>query len=680
MSQNSAGEPNGDLIMSDPHAFQRRTANYFEQAASAAEQFYDSRGHWVAETSAPEIRERFWLCFALYADGKAAFADTIVRGADLADRSRDGKLISGQPFDVFRPNIAVILLKLHGAKMADDVRRKLTSLVAEAIGPGGGDRAPDYQFHGYNDNMPAKAAMGLILGGEMLGDAGAVSHGLANLRDLRAMLIRRGINSEYNSPTYSPLTIHALAEIAAHARSEEARALALGCETRLWIDLAARFHPEIGCVSGPFSRAYTIDSLASVTCASSLLWFVLGEISRPSPLVLFENDPRLVVHHDGDYPFNIAQMCWFAAGTYHVPDAAQALFEGKAYPHSARATCELGNSGPDFPASPDAIVSYLDRDFTLSTAGRGWLSGEQSAPYFVTYKQSAEVHSHRDVGTVYSKLVTDDEVPGMVTEPGRLPSAESGLLRSQSGCVTVQSQATALLLSHPHFALGGSQDAPEREPKPLARISDLVVFPSHYGGSDELIVGGTPRTNWEGSAGLGEWIACRRGRLLMAVLPLAYSRDFGPATVTLERINQYEVIRSTLYQGPPRRFTRDELRHTCAGFVAEHASIDEFPSLADFVESLRPATVRDFVFTTRRARYIRPLTPTRPALDLEVSWSPGTPLPRFAAINGEVVENPRVAYDGVLDSDLPFLQEPVDSAANADLPFGRFPISFAPGS
>ena len=56
--------------------------------------------------------------------------------------------------------------------------------------------------------------MGMILGGEYFGDAAAVEHGMWNLRQLRDLLTRRGLLSEYTSPTYSPLSILNLAEVA----------------------------------------------------------------------------------------------------------------------------------------------------------------------------------------------------------------------------------------------------------------------------------------------------------------------------------------------------------------------------------------------------------------------------------------------------------------------------------
>jgi hypothetical protein len=633
--------------------FKQRTASYFHSAAEAAERMYDLDGRWMPGSPPAIVRERYWLSLALYATGKASFADAVIRGGNAEIARLAASRPNRSTFDIFHSNIAVMCLKLYHDVMADDVRSMLADLVTEAIKVGGSDRSPEYQFHGYNDNMPAKAAMGLVLGGELLGDETAVAHGVANLRGLRAMLVRRGAISEYNSPTYCAVTLHALAEIAEHSESDEARELAGLSEARLWLDMGARFHPEIGCLAGPYSRAYTIDLLATVTCVSSLLWFVLGDIVKASPMLLFENDPALVVHHAADYPFNIAQMSWFASGSYHVPDRSLRMFESKPYPFSASATYEMGNVSPDYPARSDMITTYLHQDYTLGTAGTGWLTGEQCAPYFVTFKQQRDVRSYRDVGTVFTKLVLNDDMPGTVAPTACAKSGEEDNLKSYSGCKTVQWESTALVRS-----LAAPQDAVSAGGAMIARLSELVIFPCHHAQAAEIMVGGESRRAWDGTVAPGEWIACRRGRLLIAILPLAYSRDFGQAPVTLDKCNNYQVIRATFYSGCPRTFTRDELRHVFGGFVAEHASVDDYKSLAEFAESLRTSTViTDYLYTTRRTRYTRSATTQMPALDIETSWSPAASTMRFAAINGRVIDHRRLSIDGVAGAEIPFFTD-----------------------
>ena len=641
--------------------FAQRTRRYLEAAARAARTWYDDDGVWRTPGKPLETRERLWLSFALYGTGDRALADAVIR---RGDSPRYGDVL----YNIFDTNIAVALLVHHGERMAADVRAKLERLARDGFSFKPGNRQPDYQFHGYNDNMPAKATLGLILGGERLGCTDAVEYGVWNLRQLRAMLVRNGINSEYNSPTYSPLTVHAMAEIAESANHPEARALAAGIEERLWMDVAARFHPETGVLAGPYSRAYTVDTLASTSCAAAWLWFVLGDAARPSPMLFFDPPADLVVHHAGDYPFNIAQMCWFAAAWYHVPPAARRLFKAKRYPFEAVATCEQGDAGPDFPARPCRIASYLTEDFTLGTASTPFCGGEQTMSYFVTYRRKAPVGSFRDVGTVFSKMVINGERPGRIEQPAApdgTPYANRGecdCLVSHANTLTVQQAGTALVLTHPYLALGGPADAAgivrQAAAKPLTELRELVVFPSHYGGSDQVRVGGRTRAEWDGEVPRGHWVACRRGRLLIGVRPLVYTRALGEPVISLERAGNYECLGATFHRGAARLFTRAELRHVFGGFVAEHASVDEFASLDEFAAWLETARFTDYFWTTRRVRYRRPEGRGRPALEIEVSWSPGSHDPRVAAVNGRRVEWPTVAMGGLRTSQLPFLGEP----------------------
>ena len=635
-----------------------RQQTYFSRAARAATAWYDSDGNWIADSTPAATRERFWLCFALYSAHENGLADAIIRCAQTRI-SHIGVASATHSFDIFHSNIATALLLAHREQMAPDVRAKLESLTRESFGFKPGNRQPDYQFHGYNDNMPAKATMGLILGGELFDENGAVEHGLWNLRQFRAQLGRRGINSEYNSPTYSPLTIHAMGEIAAHARNAEARAIAADIETRLWLDLAARFHPELGVIAGPYARAYTADTLAHLTSAAALLWFVLGEKVRPSPLLLFEQNHELVLHHQGDVPFNIAQFCWFAGGAYHVPDAARELFARKKYPFRAATTTEQGDFGSDFPARSGRISTFLREDFALGTSDTPFMSGEQTMSYFVTYKQRATVESFRDVGTIFTKTVVNDEAPGFAPPMEFSNQGEQDNLDNHSNWRVLQSDATALVLTNPHLSLGGlsDTDAPfQKAALPLSRLSEMVIFPSHFHGADEIIVGGVARSDWSGEAAPGQWIACRRGCLLVGIRPLAYSREFGRAPVTLEKINDYQVIRATFYRGEPRVFARHELRGFYGGFVAQHASVDDFDSLQEFADELARASFGDYFWMMRRVRFGRPAGKL-PALDMEIAWSPGSHVPRFASINGQLVSGAPSEIDGIDARELPFLSE-----------------------
>ncbi|THF76705.1 hypothetical protein [Cohnella fermenti] len=646
-----------------------RTERFMAAAVVAARAWYDLDGEWIADTKPAETRERLWLAGALYSAGENTWADAVVAQGETA---RYGNI----RFNIFDTNFAVALLLAHRGKMSVAVRERLECLVRDGFSFKPGNRQPDYQFHGYNDNMPAEATVGLILGGEMLDCRDAVEHGLWNLRQLRAMLVRNGTISEFNSPTYAGATLHAMSEIAEHARDVEARRLALGIEERLWIDIAARFHPELGVMAGPYSRAYTVDTIAHSSCMSSLLWFCLGDRVNPSPMDLYAKPEELILHHMGDIPFNVAQFCFLASGVYHIPDVAMQMFDRKMYPFRAVATNELGDSGADFPARACRIETMLYPEYALGTSSTPMGNGSQSCSYFVTYKRTEQVTSFRDIGTVFAKMSVNGEVPGNVSRAAEIAAAgeeyrdrerrtpkvyanagEEDCLASHANTFTLQAESTALVLTHPHLSLGGSDDGAEPA-KPLTGLDELIILPTHGGDVEELIVGGIPRERWSGEVERGQWIVCRTGRLLAAFRPLAYTRTIGPVRIMLESNGNYRFIRIEFYRGEPRLFTRSELSHCFGGFAAEHSGLSEYPSLAAFAKECVSARFTDYFWTTRRVQYRRPAGIVRPALDLEASWSPGAATQRYATINGNRVDCPIAEIDGLQAENLPFVSEP----------------------
>lgn len=660
----------------DLSTFESRTREFFQQTVKLATSWYDSEGNWLPDSKPASTRDRYWLCFAFYSQNQASLADAVIRVGKTHGVSHDNTPDSS--FNIFHTNIACVLLLKHRQRMAPDVVEKLENVVREGLCFLPGNRQPDYQFHGYNDNMPAKASMGLILGGEMLGDDDAVEHGLWNLRTLRNMLFRRGINSEYNSPSYTPLTIHAMGEIAEHAKNPEARELALKIEHRLWLDLAARFHPEIGIASGPYSRAYNCDTIAHLSSLSVLLWFVIGESSRPSILEIFKPDHGLVLHHRGDVPHNIVNRCWTASGNYHLPAAAQRMFAAKSYPFRVVATAESGDCGIDVPADTIRTETYLQRDYTVGTSSAHFLSGEQSMSYFATFKREPEVRSFRDIGTVFHKFTINDEVPGLIKGArdgsGKIcsNSGEQDNLDSKCTLLALQSDSTVMLHTQPALGLAGvdismvpfalPNQAVAGKPRPIHRLNEMLVFPAHFSGADEVCIGNRALSSWSGQATSGEWIGARIGKLLIAVRPMAYTEALGKPTITLEKINRYEVIRTTFYEGPERTFTRGELKLIFGGYVIEHASTDEYPSLSAFISDLSESLFSDFHLTTRRMRYRRPEIPGRPALEMELSVSASSRTPRYALINGmNVPQDTRVQIDGLADADIPIINEPWES-------------------
>ncbi|MDR1145635.1 MAG: hypothetical protein LBK71_05810 [Verrucomicrobiales bacterium] len=649
-----------------PESMRDRVSRYNQLVVKAAQQWYAADGQWRKPNALPPVaRERLWLCNSLLAEGETKLASAIISAMPIAPCTEQSDGVTHE-FDIFHSNVSASLLCRYGKKVNPAARKMLTRLTEAGFAFYHGNRRPDFQFHGYNDNMPAEAALGLILGGEALGNREAVEYAVWNLRRLRDILARRGSISEWNSPTYTPVTLHAMAEIAAHAKHPVARDLAAKIEARIWLDLAARFHPALGVMSGPHSRAYNIDLLAQVSNAAAMFWFALGDLARPAPVEFFTDSVNdLELHHEGDFAFNVAQMAWFSSDTYHVPPAAERLFRAKKYPFRAATTAEAGDNGPSQQARAARLETWLAADYTVGTAAQ--MAPGQGTAYYVTYKLREPVRTFRDVGKLFQKFTINDEIPGAMAatlvDGQPCPEAAEQYFGSWSNTLTLTDGPTALVLTNPAVSLGGGEG--RGEPKSLWRLEDMVLCPAHFGGAEEIIVGDRQRSHWAGGVAHGEWIGARRGKLLLAIRPLAFIGDPNPrrpVPLTLEKINRYEAIRMSFYRGAARTFTPAELRGMFGGFIAEHASTDEYPSLAAFLADLAEARFTDYHWIMRRTRYRRPATKRRPALELEISSSPGAFTSRYATVNGKLVNwHDPAQIDTLTVKDLPILNEPWES-------------------
>jgi len=638
-----------------------RRSRYLAAAAAAAQNWYNPEGDWVAESTPAACRERLWICFALYEGGdeQCRLADAIVRKTEVE------AFEDGHRFNIFTSNIAPILYAMHRDRMAEDVRQMLLELTQEGHHTFPGDRQCDYQFHGYNDNMPAKGTMSLIVGGELVGNEQSVSHGLWQLRQFQHELTRNGLNSEYTSPTYSALTLHAMASIREFSGSEEAREGAAKVERRLWADLACHWHTGSRQIAGPHSRAYTRDHVGHISSVRSMVWLLLGEeASGISPMAFFEHPPWLVYHHAHDVPFNITAACWFIAGHYHLDEDLAALFLNKPDPFELVATSEHGDS-TETPTRRVICSTYMTRDYSVGTSTVPFGGGEQTDTFYVTCSHDEEV----PVGsTIYLKYVINDDHPGMVKTSGQC-TGETDHLVHHALNVTLHSGPSALLSCRPHRNLA-EQD--------IHRMALMVIFPTHLHGVDELIVDGQRVEEWEGEFSARCWIGVKRGRCYLALRPLAYMVNGPEAVVKLERFKNYQVIAIEGYKGESKRFTTEELLMTFNGFAAELAGQDEFSGLPEFLAHLQEARFEDYyMFNTRRMRYLRPAIPGRQALEITLCYSVTGVQWGHATINGKQIEAAPWRATGLPPEKLPLLTEPY-SPQPAGIPWENLRVLWYP--
>ena len=541
------------------------------------------------------------------------------------------------PFDIFVTNLAVQLLVLHGPKFKPDLREKLEQWAIPCLRDYAGDRQGDYQFQGYNDNMPAKATLGMILGGEYFEDAEAVSHGLWNLHQLRDLLTRRGLMSEYTSPTYSPITLVSLTEIARHSRNEEARALASICAERVWADILGHFHAPTGMLGGPYSRSYQPDSTGHLSTLSFILWLWHGKGVYPDPLEELKTSKIRLVHHHGSHADALGLLGWCASSSLTPPNYLSRWAKTRQYPFSLRATAERGQF-QRFDAGDILTTQHQEEDFALGTSeGDSW-SQHQAETFFLNYRLRVPTANVADVRTAYLRYFINDEIP---TDEHRLPT---------HGCThTVQQGRSALVLARPVLSLEG---------KLIHCLKFSVILPCHLGSIEKMEV-------------IDNHVFLRDGAIYLAFCSLNATNWGSGEAIRLERTGSYQCISFYNYKGSPRIFLRQELGQTLNGFAvsvcpAAERSFEEFRD-----EVLRGECVDSCQNGMRTVRYR-----VGPTL-LEMSYAVEADRVRFSAINGRIVTRPTWEADGLPAGRLPFLGEtPTPNALN--LPFNHLRTAWGP--
>ena len=216
----------------------------------------------------PDVRSWAWNAQILFEAGEPAAANEILRRAEL------------YPCE-FMPMIQTQILAKYQDRLDADVAEKAETYVRDMR-----PRAASERIHPsmYNDNFGNMALYVLLVAGSRFGLPEYADLGRIRLEELCDQFRRCGTVMEYGSPTYSPINLYVLAEIANHAPDAEIREKALRCEERLWVEAVTHYHAESGRMAGPYSRAYYIDTVGHAHLANGLFWAVLGDTAFINPV------------------------------------------------------------------------------------------------------------------------------------------------------------------------------------------------------------------------------------------------------------------------------------------------------------------------------------------------------------------------------------------------------------
>ncbi|WP_214629267.1 hypothetical protein [Paenibacillus agaridevorans] len=515
-------------------------------------------------------------------------------------------------------------------------------------------------FVGVNDNFPCIGTAILLVGGELLQRPDLYEKGKVRLGQLKRLLQRRGVTSEFSSPTYTPLQVLAMAEIAELIQDEEMRQLALSCEERMWVEVLGRYHKETSQMAGPYSRAYTVNSDGHSHHARDILYAVLGDALPVNPLNTLFSSPNgqegEVIH---GWPFYMqALSAWQIDTQYHCPAYLVEWALNRTYPFSFIATTEFSSSTgappsgmersgerkdyiDEYAAGSGVVSTYMTEDYALGVSSHEFHNGVQTDSFHLLYRKSRPALHQSAIRTVYCRYIVND----------RKPDAREVLLEDEGRKIGVQHKSSAMLLYRPKL-------------EKAEQISSLKLTLCYSGSVDEIWVGSC---RVEGEGQRVEYadsltVFVRDADVFMAYLPLLGAHDdqsFGQAAIEVDMSGAYKLVSFCNYTGPERDFGRQELLTMANGFVVEVGSVSEHGSFEAFRKLMKGALLEDRFYSNvhTRGTRIRHTSYSRPGLSLACEYSPSTEGIKYMEINGRVPVVKPLATSGLSYSSLPFMSE-----------------------
>jgi len=630
--------------------WQQRREWFFAEVCKRMHEVVDENGVGkVPQFNAP-WREPIWILPALYRGGRNDI-DLANRMAAYYHEEKNTQYETGYAdtsldatdFNIFRSNMFTHVLHNYHDKLTPEAGAVMIHHAKQVVKFFKGSGQPDYKFHGANDNFPMMATCGLIFAGELLDEPDAVAQGKWNLQQVQKLLSRSGWMSEYNSSTYSPITLSNIARITEHAKDKETRAIALQIEERIWTELALFVHPTTFRQAGPQCRSYTIDLAGHNHTLQALWWLMLGEeaCGRDVPTLYFEPDPKDVYHFAGHAFCSIAEYCDMMDADFHMPENARKLATEKTYPvrHAGRTEC-MGTF--DGFSSEIHTTTYMEKQFSVGSVNLPMCGGEQAASPYVTYAITPEPKNYREAASVYAKyLVGDAEFGKMMTSTDGAHESE-GFVNHRGWTTNLQKDYTVLSVSTPNLTLA---------PLTTRTLKLCLVFGAHYHRIDAVKIGDKPVA--AGAVGESEAVvpvSVQVGQVYIHVQPLLPTSMQRSCALRFCSNDRYQWLELVNYEGEEKEFTREELSRVLNGYVLTVRAKSDFASFEEFHQQYSKVLVQDYLSQNRRTIYV-----VRDDVNFDLVMSTNHFGIQTRAINGRTVPTPILESNQIDVMALPFM-------------------------
>jgi hypothetical protein len=404
-----------------------------------------------------------------------------------------------------------------------------------------------------------------VMGGEALGDRSFVERGRRRLEEWFEYTNRSGAPHEYNSPTYIAVDIMRMAALAEATRDPEIAFKARVAEERLWLHVAAHYHPQLAQLAGPHARSYRDGWTGAGGYLKLLLWKLLGDgnLRRMTPYF-----PK--GREEG--------FTGVGRATLHCPGYVLDALRNKRFPFTSRECADAGRS--------IELTTHMRESYALGSATVSYGVGEPPEPW--PQPNGLLLYTGRDeapgYGVLFCRYVVNDKEAGAVMhESGR--NAEDFWEEGQQ--VAAQHGSRAIVA----YGL-----RPRTRP---ARSFKLTV---RMFGANAAWAGDEPLGSAVARVAPGQPVVVDAGGAYVAVVPLEPSDMGAEAGIEARLEDGMLIVDIYNYRGPDKTFWehrsqagpfyRGNVRNA---FAIEVAGRDEHADISAFRRHVAGARVTDSV-------------------------------------------------------------------------------------
>jgi len=499
---------------------------------------------------------------------------------------------------------ATFLIILHALREALEPAtvQHLGDQITSALVP-----AAEVTFHDGNVNHPLGAYCTLILGGEICGAPWAVALGSRRLAefqrrigDHRGRFRRQAQMSEYNSLTYTPLSLCFLAAVASYASDALSQRMASFLEERLWVDVAMHFHGPSQQFAGPHARSYAEDSLGGFSAMHCTMMAAFG-----CDLFVDAALPERFAH-----PSNFFQNALAAVLPFHVPESARRIAFEKPFPYLLRtttygesyhennrrlddvtgemllalmngATGEIrsASQGEMFAFDDEVyhggwseLTTYMEEGFAVGSALLPYVNAGHADSLMVRIARRTPVRSLADIRSGFTRGAFNGLLPGQSGVSHSSGTALDGSFFIEEGRSAAFQHQNRVIVCY----------APKRTGhRGLSEYRTDFIW-GYHAPFDWLAVNGRVVRSFPIPVPAGSVVTFRDGNTLGALVPLTPHPAPEEPAVQIRLSGEFLLVSCWNYRGEPISCSRDELTSWHTGFYLELQGRGTFPREEDF--------------------------------------------------------------------------------------------------